>query len=555
MSSTQFINRFSDATGTTQFDEHTIAIYLGVIGAIVIISGLLSGFIDRGPISEVLVFVALGVAIGPWGFGVVDFKIDSPAIETVGTITLAMVFFTDAIKINTSQLRQNWIMPSLALGPGAILTMLFIGLGAKFAFDLSWSLVFLIAAVLASTDAVLLRDVLDDRRVPRSVRNTLSIEAGANDVIILPVLLVLAAIASGNDKSGKDWGEFLFDLYILGPLAGVVIAYIATKSMSIIRTRVKVRDDYQSLYSIGVAFLAYATAQALGGSGLLAAFAAGIVISVIDVELCDCFLEYGETTAEMAMLLTFVFLGSALVDSAYNSLTWTTALFALFVLFFARPVAFFITLARSKASTTGKIMLAWFGPRGLNSLLLLILAIAVGIPQGERIFGIVSVVVMASIIIHGSSATPLISWYSRKQRTSSLPEEIAVEASVLLGVSDLPKEDPVILRLSPAELNKKMIGGEAVTVVDVRRQIAVDRDPRLIAGSVHFSLDELLDHLDEMPRDHLIVFSCTCPKEESSLRAAELLVREGYRQVGVLVGGYTAWVEGGYPLDEERIAA
>ena len=92
-------------------------------------------------------------------------------------------------------------------------------------------------------------------------------------------------------------------------------------------------------------------------------------------------------------------------------------------------------------------------------------------------------------------------------------------------------------------------------MVDVRRQIAVDRDPRLIAASVHYSLDELLEHLDELPRDHLIVFSCTCPNEESSLRAAELLVREGYRHVGVLVGGFAAWLEGGYPLDEESIAA
>ena len=196
---------------------------------LLIISGLLSGFVDRGPISEVLVFVLLGVAIGPWGFGIVDFKVDSPAIETVGTITLALVFFTDAIKINMGQLRQNWVVPALALGPGAILTMLFAGLAARYLFDLSWSLAFLIAAVLASTDAVLLRDVLSDRRVPRSVRNTLSIEAGANDVIILPVLLVLAAIASGHDRSGRSWAEFLFDLYILGPLAGAAIAFVATR--------------------------------------------------------------------------------------------------------------------------------------------------------------------------------------------------------------------------------------------------------------------------------------------------------------------------------------
>ena len=80
-------------------------------------------------------------------------------------------------------------------------------------------------------------------------------------------------------------------------------------------------------------------------------------------------------------------------------------------------------------------------------------------------------------------------------------------------------------------------------------------DPRLIAGAFHSTLDDLLDHLDEMPRDNLIVFSCTCPAEESSTRAAELLIREGYRNVGVLVGGFKAWVEEGYPLSEEKAAA
>ena len=126
---------------------------------------------------------------------------------------------------------------------------------------------------------------------------------------------------------------------------------------------------------------------------------------------------------------------------------------------------------------------------------------------------------------------------------------------MLLGVSDLPKEDPVIQRLTPAELHDRIQRGEAVTVVDVRREAALRADPRLIAGSFHSTLDDLLDHLDEMPRDNLIVFSCTCPAEESSTRAAELLIREGSRNVGVLVGGFIAWVDGGYPLNEVEAAA
>ena len=119
-----------------------------------------------------------------------------------------------------------------------------------------------------------------------------------------------------------------------------------------------------------------------------------------------------------------------------------------------------------------------------------------------------------------------------------MPEEIAVEASVLLGASDLPPE-----------LHDRMLSGEPITVVDVRREASLRADPRMIASSFHSTLDDLLDHLDDMPRANLIVFSCTCPAEESSTRAAELLIREGYRNVGVLVGGFNAWVEGGYPLD------
>ncbi|MGH2551005.1 MAG: hypothetical protein ACRDHN_16555, partial [Thermomicrobiales bacterium] len=99
-------------------DEHTFVIYLGAIGLVILISGLVSGLVERGPLSQVLVFVALGVLVGPWGFDAIDFKIDSPAIEAVGTISLVLVFFTDAIKINLGQLRQNWLLPALALGPG-----------------------------------------------------------------------------------------------------------------------------------------------------------------------------------------------------------------------------------------------------------------------------------------------------------------------------------------------------------------------------------------------------------------------------------------------------
>ena len=124
------------------------------------------------------------------------------------------------------------------------------------------------------------------------------------------------------------------------------------------------RRDYESLYSLGVAFAAFAVAESVHGSGFLAAFAAGLTISALDVELCDCFLEYGETTAEMALLFTFVLFGASLIWEGLAILTPLTLLFALLVIL-ARVAAFVPALAFTRLTRKEKLLISWFGPRGL----------------------------------------------------------------------------------------------------------------------------------------------------------------------------------------------
>jgi NhaP-type Na+/H+ or K+/H+ antiporter len=496
------------ASAPDGFDEHKLAIYLGAVGLVVIISGLVSGIVERGPISQVVVFVALGVIIGPWGFDVVDLSPSSPAVEVVGTISLVLVFFTDAIKVNLGQLRTNWLLPALALGPGAIATIVLVTGAAKFAFDLSWTLSLLVATILASTDAVLLRDVLNNRHVPRAVRHTLSVEAGTNDVIVLPLMLLLISIATGESRSAAGWFGFAIKLYVLGPLIGVAVAFVAIRALGWIRRKELVRRDYESIYSIGVAFLAYASAQLIGGSGFIAAFAAGLTIALIDEELCDCFLEYGETTAEMAMLLTFVFIGAALIDSAVDIFSLSVLLFAVFALAIARPVPFLVILRRANASRAGKLMIAWFGPRGLNSLLLAVIAIAAGIPRGDFVFSIVSFVVVMSMIVHGASATPVLSWYGRSLRKMDLPEETATDVATLLVVGEKIGNPDAVPRMPVERLKAMVDSGQPVTIVDVRRETAFESSGMRIPGSLRIPIDDLVDRLAEIPKGRPVVLTC-----------------------------------------------
>ncbi|HYO31077.1 MAG TPA: cation:proton antiporter [Thermomicrobiales bacterium] len=489
----------------TEFDEHALVLALGAIGLVVVASGLVSGMVERLPISQVLIFVFLGVVVGPWGLGVFDLGIDSPAVQSLATVSLTLVLFTDAIKINLGQLRTNWILPALALGPGTLLTIAFVGGASWLLFDLTPPMALLVGTILASTDAVLLRDVTRDARIPLSVRHALSVEAGTNDLIVLPLTLFLALLASGVARSGADWARFAFSMLVLAPLVGIASAWVAIRAVDWLRRRRLIRRDYESIYSIGVAFLAFAAAQLLGGSGFVAAFAAGATIAALDIELCDCFLEYGETTAEIAMLLTFVVLGSALVAAAIGAFGLAAVGFALFCLLVARPVAFLASLWRAEASWGGRLLLAWFGPRGLNSILLLILAVSLGIPDAAGVFGIVATVVLASVVLHGTTATPLAAWYGRRAHALQLPEETLVDAGSLFHVDGA---EPSVPRTTPAALWRKLDGGEPVTVVDVRRWQPFESSGRHIPGSIRIPIDEIPHRLGEIPRDRPAVLSC-----------------------------------------------
>ena len=290
---------------------------------------------------------------------------------------------------------------------------------------------------------------------------------------------------------------------------GVAVAYLSIEAVGWLRRRQLIRRDYESIYSIGVSFVAFAAAQLVGGSGFIAAFAAGLTIAVIDAELCDCFLEYGETTAEMAMLLTFVFIGSALLDSAWETLSFAAIAFAVFALVVARPLPFWAVLQRAQLSRAGKMMIAWFGPRGLNSILLAVLAISAGIPQADRVFGIISVVVVLSTVVHGSTATPVLSWYGKSLRKKDQPEETATDAETLFNREAILKSAEAVPRMPIARLKEMLDQGEPVTIVDVRRAAAYQRNTRRIPGSLRIPVDQILERLGEIPRDRPVVLWCT----------------------------------------------
>lgn len=500
------------------FSAESFAAALAIIGVVIIVSALLSGLIERSGLPQVAVFLALGAVLGPAGLGVLNLSLDSSPLRVVTTLSLALVLFTDAVSLNIGEVRRRAGLALRLLGPGTLLSAALIALAGWWLLNLPVAAAAILGAALASSDPVLLRGLLRRRDIPADARHGLQLESGLNDVVLLPVVLIAMAFLAQGLPSGAGLAKLSLNLFLLGPGAGVLVGLLGVAALDLIRKKLGVRRDYESLYSLGIAFTAFAAAEAVHGSGFLAAFAAGLTIAALDVELCDCFVEYGGVTAEMLLLFTFVLLGSSLIWSGFTVLDGPTLLFTAFTLLIRTPV-YLLSLLGSGVETRGRLLIAWFGPRGLSSLLLILLPVFAGLPGSDRLFAVCSLVVLASVVLHGGSPMLLTRFAQRRaarERAAAEaagdevarefgPEPAAPKEEEVKGggacAIDVRKSDGVEVgaqRISIEELRRLWQAGEPVIILDVRTERSLEGDDAQALGAVRMPPDHVAARAREL---------------------------------------------------------
>lgn len=461
---------------------------VALIGIVVVIASLLSGAIERSGVPIVAIFLLLGAVLGPWGLGLVDIGFQSPALHALATLALALVLFSDAVTINLRQLRERRRLLWRLLGPGTLGPALITAVAAWLLLDVPVAGAAILGAALASTDPVLLRAVLRSRALPETPRIALRIEAGMNDVVLLPIVVlaihVLRLQGRGGPAEGLDPAELsrsAIGLFVLGPLLGALVGGIGISALGWVRTHIGVRRDYESLYALGLAFTAYAAAETVGGSGFVAAFTAGLLVAVNDMELCDCFLEYGEATAEMLLLFTFVALGTSLIWTGLTVIAWPTLLFAVVALG-ARTAVLYPVLARSGVYGHDRRLIALFGPRGLSSLLLTLLPVFAGVAGAERLFTITSLVVMLSVLIHGT----VIALFLRRAAAAAPMRSSATEPAPSPAATPDERSESITI----GEMRALEKRGEPIVFVDARKEAKYQRASKVAAGAVRLHPDD-----------------------------------------------------------------
>jgi NhaP-type Na+/H+ or K+/H+ antiporter len=335
----------------------------------------------------------------------------------------------------------------------------------------------------------------------------LRLESGMNDVVLLPVVVLsILLLQNGSALPAGDMARHAIGLFLLGPALGGLVGWVGIITLARVRDRVGVRRDYESVYALGLAFTGYAAAEAVGGSGFLAAFAAGAVVAWQDVELCDCFLEYGEATAEMLLLLTFVALGMSLIWTGLTVITGRMLIFAAIALV-ARTAVLLPMLRGVGLGTRDRRLIALFGPRGLSSLLFALLPVFAGVAGAEHLFTVVCLVVLLSVVVHGGGIGLFLRANAAPARSAAAPAGTATAGTATAGAATapvaaaLPAAVPAD-RIELHELRELLARSEPVVILDARTERSYRADQLQARGAVRLPPDDAVRAATELRLSH-----------------------------------------------------
>ncbi|MEJ5914743.1 cation:proton antiporter domain-containing protein [Pseudokineococcus sp. 1T1Z-3] len=382
-----------------------------VVALAVLAFSLLAGRLSGSVVTMPMVFTALGLLLGPGMLGVLDLQVGDELVSVLAEVTLVVVLFTDASRMDLRTvlrhhgpaLRLLGLGLPLAIAAGTVVGVLLLP-------DLPVAAVALLAVTLAPTDAALGQSFVSDV-VPPRVRQTLNVESGLNDGLAVPFLTVALDLAARDAGSVGGYVVLLLQLVGLGVGVGALVGWLGGRLLEWSSGRDWATETTQRLATVALAALAYGGAELLGGNGFVAAFAAGLVVGTSARSLLPRTTEFAEAEGQLLTQVTFLLFGAVVVADVLGALDWRVVVYAVLSLVLVRPVAVVVALLGSGLRRRTVGFVAWAGPRGLASIVYAVVVADAGVPGGDEVFAVAATAILLSVVLHGTTAAPLSARY------------------------------------------------------------------------------------------------------------------------------------------------
>jgi NhaP-type Na+/H+ or K+/H+ antiporter len=384
-----------------------LLLFGGLLAVVAGLSGLMRGTV----LSASVLSVALGIALAAGG--VVDVNPTDQSIVDLIELALILTLFSDGMFVERELLRRHWSPVARALVIAMPITMGLLALAAKALFpDLSWAEAFLLGAVLSPTDPVVTSVVVTSRLVPSAVRHTLNLESGLNDGLALPFVLFFLVLASPGGDAGAEAAKLAGEAAV-GALIGIALGALGGRLHHHLPGG-GLTARYEGIYSAGFALFAFGLADVTFGNGLIAAFICGIAMGASERDVPQGFVEFAENSSAILQVITFFVFGALIVATGFEHSIPPLVVFVSFALLFARPAAVMLSFMRTGLPRPQKLFMAWFGPKGVASMLFALFVLKSQVGESELIFDVAAIAIIASIVSHGLTDTVGARWMARR---------------------------------------------------------------------------------------------------------------------------------------------
>jgi potassium/hydrogen antiporter len=486
-----------------------------LVAAALLAAGIAASLLaSRVRLPGLLLFLAVGVAIGSDGLGWIHFGADPEDYElarTIGVVALALILFEGGLTAGFDEIRPV-LRPSLALAIlGTLGTCVICGFAAAWLFDLSTLEGMLIGAIISSTDGAAIFALLRESTLRRRLARTLEGEAGFNDPVA--VLLVIGFIEwiQQENYGVLDMALLFVREMGIGAATGLAVGWLAVQGL---RNARLASPGLYPVATLAAAGLAFGGAATLHGSGFLAAYVAGLMLGSARIPARQTVTVFHEGLAWVAQIAMFLTLGLLVFPSKLGDVWLEGTALALILVFVARPVSVAVATALDRFSVGERVVLGWAGLRGAVPVVLATFPVIDGVKESETLFNIVFFAVVISTLLQGST----VEWLARSLGVTT--NEPALPRPLV--------ETGTVRRLG-AEIVEYPVGPDDAIVGQLVRELGLPRDALLsvIVRGEEALLPRGSTRVEAADRLHVMV------REEVAEEMEDLLERWRVGPVGV----------------------
>jgi potassium/hydrogen antiporter len=382
--------------------------YFILVGSSLLIVSILTSFAAvRFGTPLLLIFLGVGLLAGEDGIGGLVYN-DAHGAFLIGSAALAVILFESGLDTRWSTYRLA-AAPAMALSTaGVAITTAIIGAVAHWALGLSWVVAMLLGAVLSSTDAAALFFLLrvGGITIRERVRSTLEIESGTNDPMAILLTLILVEAAQGMGGTFVETAVLFVRELGLGAVTGIAGGLLLARLVNSAR----IDPGLNPVISLASALFIFAGTNMMHGSGFLAVYIAGVIAGNVHIRGAQGLKRFHSGLAWLGQIVMFVILGLLATPSQFVGVAWPGLLIAAVLILIARPLAVAFCLLPFRFTGNEAAFVGWVGLRGAVSLLLALVPMMAGLPEGRTIFNLAFVIVIVSLLVQGWTIRPMARW-------------------------------------------------------------------------------------------------------------------------------------------------